>query len=56
MPRDTLIQIRRGTLAQWLSTNPTLANGEVGFITDQCRLVVVKTKLILVAYGIQTLV
>ena len=45
MPRDTLIQIRRGTLAQWLSTNPTLANGEIGFITDQCRLVVGKDEV-----------
>ena len=45
MPRDTLIQIRRGTLAQWLSTNPTLANGEIGFITDQCRLVVGKDEI-----------
>ncbi len=45
MPRDTLIQIRRGTLAQWLSTNPTLANGEVGFITDQCRLVIGKDEV-----------
>lgn len=45
MPRDTLIQVRRGTLAQWLSTNPTLANGELGFITDQCRLVVGKDEV-----------
>jgi hypothetical protein len=45
MPRDTLIQVRRGTLAQWLSTNPTLANGELGFITDQCRIVVGKDEV-----------
>mgnify|MGYP003641006439 CR=1 FL=1 len=45
MPRDTLIQVRRGTLSQWLSSNPTLANGELGFITDQCRLVVGKNEV-----------
>jgi hypothetical protein len=30
----TQIQIRRGTAAQWTSTNPTLASGEQGFETD----------------------
>jgi hypothetical protein len=30
----TQIQIRRGTAAQWTSTNPTLAAGEQGFETD----------------------
>ena len=28
-----------------MSTNPTLANGEIGFITDQCRLVVGKDEV-----------
>jgi hypothetical protein len=30
----TQIQLRRGTAAQWTSTNPTLASGEQGFETD----------------------
>jgi hypothetical protein len=30
----TQIQIRRGTAAQWTSTNPTLASGEFGYETD----------------------
>jgi hypothetical protein len=30
----TQIQVRRGTAAQWTSTNPTLAAGEFGFETD----------------------
>jgi hypothetical protein len=30
----TQIQIRRGTAAQWTSTNPTLAAGELGLETD----------------------
>jgi hypothetical protein len=30
----TQIQVRRGTAAQWTSTNPTLAAGEWGFETD----------------------
>lgn len=30
----TQIQIRRGTAAQWTSTNPTLAAGEMGFESD----------------------
>jgi len=30
----TQIQVRRGTAAQWTSTNPTLASGEFGFETD----------------------
>jgi hypothetical protein len=30
----TQIQIRRGTAAQWTSTNPTLASGEQGYETD----------------------
>lgn len=30
----TQIQMRRGTAAQWTSTNPTLAAGEQGFETD----------------------
>ncbi|MFN9901493.1 MAG: hypothetical protein ACK55Z_22460, partial [bacterium] len=30
----TQIQVRRGTAAQWTSTNPTLAAGEWGYETD----------------------
>jgi hypothetical protein len=30
----TQIQVRRGTAAEWTSTNPTLASGEWGFETD----------------------
>jgi hypothetical protein len=40
MPRDTLIQVRRGTLSQWNIVNPTLQDGEIGFITDSCQLVI----------------
>jgi Major tropism determinant N-terminal domain len=32
MPQQ--IQVRRGTAAQWASTNPVLANGEQGLETD----------------------
>jgi hypothetical protein len=34
MPVVTQIQIRRGTAAQWTSTNPILASGELGAETD----------------------
>lgn len=34
MPRNALIQVRRDTAANWTSTNPTLAAGEIGFETD----------------------
>jgi len=34
MPVNNLIQLRRGTAAQWTTANPTLAAGEVGFETD----------------------
>jgi hypothetical protein len=34
MPVNNLIQLRRGTAAQWTSANPTLAAGEAGFETD----------------------
>jgi hypothetical protein len=33
----TQIQVRRGTAAQWTSTNPTLASGEWGFETDTLK-------------------
>ena len=33
----TLIQFRRGTAAQWASANPTLAEGEMGVVTDTGR-------------------
>ena len=34
MPRETLIQLRRGTAADWTDANPTLDAGESGFETD----------------------
>ena len=34
MARNALIQVRRDTAANWTSTNPTLASGEMGFETD----------------------
>jgi len=34
MPQITQIQVRRDTAATWTSTNPTLAEGEIGFETD----------------------
>lgn len=34
MPRETLIQVRRGTAAAWTAANPTLAAGEAGLETD----------------------
>lgn len=38
MPRQNLIQIRRGTKSQWISANPILENGEFGLETDTGRL------------------
>jgi hypothetical protein len=34
MPRDKLIQVRRGTATEWTTANPTLAIGEIGYETD----------------------
>lgn len=34
MPANTLIQVRRGTAAQWISANPILSSGEMGLETD----------------------
>lgn len=34
MPRRDLIQVRRGTAAQWATANPVLAAGEIGEATD----------------------
>lgn len=34
MPVNNLIQLRRGTAAQWVTANPTLATGEAGVETD----------------------
>lgn len=34
MPRNQLIQLRRGTAAEWTSADPILADGEVGHETD----------------------
>ncbi len=38
MAVQTKIQVRRDTAANWTSTNPTLAAGEVGFETDTLKL------------------
>jgi hypothetical protein len=38
MPRLANIQSRRDTAANWTSTNPTLASGEIGFETDTNKL------------------
>lgn len=34
MPRDLLLEFRRGTAAAWTAANPTLAAGEPGYETD----------------------
>jgi hypothetical protein len=34
MPVNNLIQVRRGTLTQWSTANPTLSVGEIGFESD----------------------
>ena len=34
MPVINTIQVRRDTAANWTSTNPTLAAGEIGFETN----------------------
>jgi hypothetical protein len=38
MPRETLIQVRRGLSSDWILQNPTLAEGEFGFETDTSKL------------------
>jgi hypothetical protein len=37
MPVSTKLQVRRDTAANWTSTNPTLAAGEIGFETDTLK-------------------
>jgi hypothetical protein len=37
MPRQTNLQVRRDTAANWTSTNPTLASGEIGFETNTLK-------------------
>lgn len=37
MPRQAQIQVRRDTAANWTSTNPTLASGELGLETDTLK-------------------
>jgi hypothetical protein len=37
MARETLIQLRRGTAAEWVAANPTLSAGESGFETDTLK-------------------
>ena len=34
MPVQNLIQLRRGTAAQWITADPVLESGEAGFETD----------------------
>ena len=34
MAVNTLIQLRRGSLTEWSNANPTLANGEIGYVTN----------------------
>lgn len=34
----SLIQIRRGTLAEWQAANPVLSNGEITFVTDENKI------------------
>lgn len=38
MPRQAQIQVRRDTAANWTSTNPTLAAGEIGLETDTLKI------------------
>lgn len=38
MPRQAQIQVRRDTAANWTSTNPTLAAGELGLETDTLKI------------------
>lgn len=38
MPRETNIQIRRGSSAEWTSANPTLNNGEPGWDSTNKKL------------------
>jgi len=38
MPVQNLIQVRRGTAASWVSANPTLSAGEIGYETDTKRM------------------
>jgi len=38
MPAQTVIKVRRDTAANWTSTNPTLASGEIGFETNTNKL------------------
>ena len=40
MAIQTLIQIRKGTAAEWASANPTLASGEMAVITDENKLAI----------------
>jgi hypothetical protein len=34
MPVNNLIQVRRGTAAQWITADPVLSSGEIGFESD----------------------
>ena len=38
MPREKLIQLRRGTTLQWATVNPILDSGEAGLETDTNKL------------------
>lgn len=38
MPRNNLVQVRRGLKTEWQFANPVLANGEIGFEIDSNRI------------------
>lgn len=38
MPRENLIQVRRGSRSEWLNVNPILEDGEFGFELDTGRI------------------
>ncbi len=40
MPRQTLIQIRRGSESELVEANPTLSLGEMTYITDSNKLAI----------------
>lgn len=37
MARETLLQLRKGTAAEWVAANPVLSAGEPGFEVDTKR-------------------
>lgn len=47
MPRQTLIQIRRGSESELVEANPTLSLGEMTYITDSNKLAIGNGALLL---------